>query len=77
MAVFLLLTIISLLATILFVVKYYFDKRKLFQLGSKLPGPKPLPIIGNAWDFLDTDLGTYQLKYILMADQYNKNNFSF
>lgn len=40
---------------ILFFIKYYYDKRRTFKLGSKLPGPKPLPIIGSALDFINTD----------------------
>lgn len=36
-------------------IRYYIDKRRIFQLGNKLPGPKPWPIVGNAMYFFGTD----------------------
>ena len=39
------------------IIKYYYGKIRLFMLGSKLPGPKPWPIIGNALDLLPKDVG--------------------
>lgn len=43
--------------TVCLVVKHYYDRRRIFKLGSKLPGPKPWPIIGNAWHFLGMEFG--------------------
>lgn len=51
-----------LLATaIIYIIKYYFDRWKTFTLGNKIPGPKCWPIIGNTFEFLEHDLGQYNI----------------
>lgn len=44
---------------VLSIIKFYDNRKRIFRLGRKLPGPKPWPIVGNALDFLDADLGKY------------------
>lgn len=42
----------------LIIVKYYFDNRRLFVLGSKLPKPRSWPIIGNSLEYVGKDIDT-------------------
>lgn len=45
-----------LVIVVLYVIKFCFDKGRLFILGNKLPGPKGWPIIGNALVVLEHNL---------------------
>ena len=46
------------------ILKYYYDKRRLFMLGNRLPGPRPWPIIGNALEFSAKNVGKYINCYV-------------
>lgn len=55
------------LILVLMIIKYYFDKKRLFLLGNRLPGPRPWPLIGNALEFVEKDLGKSTIKYLKFA----------
>lgn len=68
-------TVFLVVVLISFIIKYYFDKRRIFTLGSKIPGPKGWPILGNALEFLDCDYGKYfwilrKKNFIIYSDCY-------
>ena len=49
--------VVLLVIVLSYVIKYLMDKARILIFGSKLPGPKAWPIIGNAIPFLFKDAG--------------------
>lgn len=50
--------LILILSILIFI--YYYVKRRIFYWGSKIPGPKPWPLIGNAWYFIGSEPGKWK-----------------
>lgn len=43
-----------LICVVAFIIMYHWDRRKLYYLSWKMPGPPALPIIGNALYFINS-----------------------
>jgi hypothetical protein len=58
-----LVSTLVLLVAIVILLWAYFRKnnQRLMMLAEKIPGPKPLPFIGNALEFGASPKGTYEL----------------
>jgi hypothetical protein len=55
-------TLVLFMATAILLWAYFRKKKeRLMTLAEKIPGPKPLPLIGNALEFGTTPRGAYEL----------------
>lgn len=45
-------------ALLLWYAYWKISRKHMVELAAKIPGPKPLPIIGNALEFMGTSPGT-------------------